>query len=457
VGAARVIPRGNNAAAGDVETIHDHKAAEWRDVRVDVEGDGLFGVEGQFSHLVSANLDRRGGRDGVERGGVDDLFDGFHEALSLLGGELELIGPAFGKRTPAEPEHPRLEAGQFEGRACLEGGDNAAFDKNLLFERDADGLAGGGGVRGRGAPALDGFYRADFVCGREDQPVANLDASGFDPPGENAAPVKAINILDRKPQRLVIRDLGNPEPVQRLQHGWAIPPRHVGAAGGDVIAIPGGDRDENLGFEPDGFEPRAVFLLDAAEAFLAVVFQVHFVHEHGDLADAQQVQEVTVPARVFLDAFVSVDQEEGGFGTGGAGDHVFQELLVAGGVNDDVLAFGGSEPDLRRVNGDILIALGLERVHEIGPLEGYAAAFGNGLELLELALGQRAGVMEQAADERGFAVVHVSHDHDLELLRGGGGCGCGAGGRRRCRGRGAFLFGGGGRAGPIYFTCIHRV
>ncbi len=42
------------------------------------------------------------------------------------------------------------------------------------------------------------------------------------------------------------------------------------------------------------------------------------------------------------------------------------------------------------------------------------------LELLELAFGQRAGVMKQPADKRGLAVVHVADDDDFELF---GGCG----------------------------------
>ena len=83
--------------------------------------------------------------------------------------------------------------------------------------------------------------------------------------------------------------------------------------------------------------------------------------------------------------------------------------------------FCGLKPDLRGVDGDVLVALGLERVHQVGPLERHAAALGDFLELLELALGQRAGVVEQPADERGLAVVHVADDDDFELFGGAGG------------------------------------
>ncbi len=78
--------------------------------------------------------------------------------------------------------------------------------------------------------------------------------------------------------------------------------------------------------------------------------------------------------------------------------------------------FGGAEPDLRGVNGDVLVAFGLEGVHEVGPLEGHAAAVGDGLQLLQLALRQRAGVVKEPADKGGFAVVNVADDDDFQLF-----------------------------------------
>ena len=187
---------------------------------------------------------------------------------------------------------------------------------------------------------------------------------------------------------------------------------------GDVVAVLGGDGDEHFGLDADGLEPGAVFGFDLLEPGLAVVLEVHFVDQHGDLADAEQVQQVAVPAGIFLHAFVGVDQQQRRFGVGRAGDHVLQKLLVAGRVDDDVLALVRVEPDLGGIDGDVLVALGLERVHQVGPLEGHAAALGDLLELLQLALGQRAGVVEQPADKSGFAMVHVADNDDLQLLGG---------------------------------------
>ena len=46
-------------------------------------------------------------------------------------------------------------------------------------------------------------------------------------------------------------------------------------------------------------------------------------------------------ARLLLDALAGVDQQQRGFGVGGAGDHVLDELAVAGRVDDDVVALRG--------------------------------------------------------------------------------------------------------------------
>ena len=150
----------------------------------------------------------------------------------------------------------------------------------------------------------------------------------------------------------------------------------------------------------------------------AVILQIHLVDEHGDLADAQEIEQVAVAARLFLHAFVGVNEQQGGLGVGRAGDHVLEKFLVARRVDDHVLALLAAEPDLRGVNGDVLVALGLQGVHEVGPLEGHAAPRGDGLQLLELAFRQRAGVVQKPADKCGFAVVHVADDDNLQLFHG---------------------------------------
>ena len=143
----------------------------------------------------------------------------------------------------------------------------------------------------------------------------DLERARLDAARQNAAVVEAIDILDWEPQRLVRGRLGQLKCVQRFQHGRPLPPRHVRAARGDVVAVPGRDRNEALGAPARRICRKARYsALDLLEPRLVVAFQVHFVHQHGDLADAQQIQQVAVAARVLLHAFVGVNQQQRGFG-----------------------------------------------------------------------------------------------------------------------------------------------
>src|SRR3990172_147000 len=59
-----------------------------------------------------------------------------------------------------------------------------------------------------------------------------------------------------------------------------------------------------------------------------------------------------------------VKQDDGEVGGGRAGDHVAGVLLVARGVGDDEAAAGRGEVPVGHVDGDALLALGLEAVGE---------------------------------------------------------------------------------------------
>ena len=123
-----------------------------------------------------------------------------------------------------------------------------------------------------------------------------------------------------------------------------------------------------------------------------------------------------MPPGVFLNTFLGVDNEQRGLGAGCAADHVLQKLHVAGGIDDDVVAPGRFEETTRRIDGDPLRLLVLERVQQERVLERTGVFAAHGLYLVELALGQGAGVGHQTADDRALTVVHVAYDHDVHLL-----------------------------------------
>ena len=179
-----------------------------------------------------------------------------------------------------------------------------------------------------------------------------------------------------------------------------------------------GDEHPRLDAEPG--EELPVFRFDGAVDRLVVLDGVHLIDQHGDLPQPQQAEQVAVPAALLAYPFVGGDEQQGGVGAGRAGDHVLEELLVAGGVDEHRVAPArGAEGDLGNVDGDVLVALGLEGVHEEGVLERHAAPAAGSLDTLQLALRERAAVVQQAADERGLAVVYVADDDDAQGLGGG--------------------------------------
>src|SRR3546814_1532849 len=63
----------------------------------------------------------------------------------------------------------------------------------------------------------------------------------------------------------------------------------------------------------------------------------------SDVCSSDLVEQEAVEARLLLHALAGVDQQQRRVGTGRAGDHVLDELAMAGRVDDHVVAFGRSE------------------------------------------------------------------------------------------------------------------
>ena len=162
-------------------------------------------------------------------------------------------------------------------------------------------------------------------------------------------------------------------------------------------------------------------LFEGAEALFLVVDLVHLVDDDSDLGDAQHVQEITVAARLLADAFRRIDDKQRSVGAGRATDHVRDEFLVARGIDDQIVALPALEADLGYIDRYSLVALRLQGVKQIGPLDALAALPGNLFERLYFLGRDRIGVVQQAADQGGFAMVDVADDDDPQDLTLAGG------------------------------------
>ena len=117
------------------------------------------------------------------------------------------------------------------------------------------------------------------------------------------------------------------------------------------------------------------------------------------MADAEQRDDVGVAAGLGEDAVLGIDEEHGEIGGRGAGRHVAGVLHVAGRVGDDEAAALGGEVAVGDVDGDALLALGLEAVdqqREVDLLAGGAEALGIGAQRRELVLEQELRIRRAA-------------------------------------------------------------
>ena len=170
------------------------------------------------------------------------------------------------------------------------------------------------------------------------------------------------------------------------------------------------------GDKAHGEEESADFLFHLPEPVPAEADEIQLVDRHHHLPQPEEGEHVGVPAGLLPDPFRPVDQEDGGVRRRGPRDHVLEEFLVPGGVDDDVGPQGSLEKGLGRVDGDVMVPLLLQRVHEVGELEGPPLRPAGRLDLPVPFLGQGAGVVEQPSDQGRLSVVHVTHDHDPERV-----------------------------------------
>lgn len=82
-----------------------------------------------------------------------------------------------------------------------------------------------------------------------------------------------------------------------------------------------------------------VILFELLKHRFLVVHQIHFVHRHHQMANAQQGCDKTVATSLVQHPFARVDQQDRQIAGGGAGGHVAGVLLMPWGIGDDKFAF----------------------------------------------------------------------------------------------------------------------
>ena len=113
-------------------------------------------------------------------------------------------------------------------------------------------------------------------------------------------------------------------------------------------------------------------------------------------------------AGLALGAVAGIDQENGDIGVAGAGRHVAGVLLVARGIDDDEAPVRRLEITPGDVDGDALLALGLEPVEQQAEIDLLAidgAIMRSVQDGRGLILGDAGAVPQQPADQGRLAVI----------------------------------------------------
>ena len=122
---------------------------------------------------------------------------------------------------------------------------------------------------------------------------------------------------------------------------------------------------------------------------------------------AEEIGNERMALGLFDDAFAGIDQNNGEVGRGGACDHVARILDMAGRVSDDEFPAWRGEVAVGHIDGDTLLALGAQAVCEERQIyDGIPTASGAFLDGHELVLENALGIIKQASDESGFAVIN---------------------------------------------------
>ena len=414
------------AAQGEVEEARAHRgmalaidqdaAAEFAAARIGLEGDGLVQAQVAYPDLVQRQA--LGGQVllRVHVHAVLDLGDRGHDRARA---ELEPVGTPRQQRLLAQPQQV---AGELVGHLRWRGGRSqhvAAADVDLVGEGERHRLAGD-----RAVHIAVGSEHARHARAPRRRQHHHLLAHAHAALGQGASEaaevlVRTVHPLHRQAERSLAHAVGNGHGFQVFKQGRAVVPGRALAARGEVVAAQGRQRDgRHLGNAQQRGQV-AVGRHDLGEARLAVVHQVHLVHRQHDVADAQQGDDVAVPARLREQALARIHQHHGQLRRARAGGHVARVLLMARAVGHDELAPVGAEEAVGHVDGDALLALGGEAVHQQGEIQRAvlrAEAPAVGVERGQLVLGDELGVVQQAPDQGALAVVHAAAGDEAQQV-----------------------------------------
>lgn len=285
---------------------------------------------------------------------------------------------------------------------------------------------------------LDGLDFGGDVGGGEGDDHTGLDDTGLDTTdGHSSDTTDLVDILEGETEGLVGGTDGGLDGVDGVEEGLTLEraglsvtgptlvPGHVGGLLQHVVSVPSGDGHEgdSLGVVADLLDEVGGLLDDFVETILGPLGGIHLVDGDDELTDTEGEGEESVFTGLtilgdtgFEFTSSTSDDEDSTIGLGGTSDHVFDEVTMAGGVNDGDHVLGGLELPEGDIDGDTTLTLGLELVEDPGILEGTLSELRSLLlELLDGTLVDTTALVDQVTGSGGLAGIDVSDDDDVNV------------------------------------------
>ena len=181
--------------------------------------------------------------------------------------------------------------------------------------------------------------------------------------------MRPVHPLHREAKRPLAPVTTGIDRLQMPEQSRAAIPVHMRAGVDHVVALERRHRNGGDLLEAELGGKGGKILGDRLEPRLIEIDQVHLVDGKRHLADAEQRQDAGMAARLGQDAAARIDQQHGEIAIGRAGRHVARVLDVARRVGDDEFPPRRREIAIGDVDGDLLLALGLQPVDQQREIE----------------------------------------------------------------------------------------
>ena len=227
-----------------------------------------------------------------------------------------------------------------------------------------------------------------------------------------------VHPLHRKAERPFLSAACYLNRLQMPEQRRPVIPMHMRARGDYIVALERRERDRRYQLEAERLGEAGKLLGDRLEARLVEIDEIHLVDGERDPADAEQRQDAGMTPRLRQYPAPRIDQQHGEIAIRRAGRHVARVLHMARRIGDDKFAPWRREIAIGDVDGNLLLALGLQAVDEESEVELASPAPAGTARIVlgaaHLVLIDQRGIVKQPADQCALAVIDAAAGEEAQ-------------------------------------------